>query len=373
MTGRSGSATSVALFLPDLSGGGAERVTLSIADGLLGRGLDVRLVVGSSRGPLGSDLPRGLPVTDLRAPRTLLAGLRLYLLLTRVRPSVVIGAMAHANVIVAVACKVRLRPIPCLVVEHNTLTVKSAAASGLRDRLLPFLCRMVYPMTDRIAAVSPGVAADLASVLRRRTGPIKVLYNPVDYAHILARATEPTTLRWPGHGDPELVRVLAIGRLTAQKDFTTLLVGLSMLPERYSLLLLGEGEERADLADLSRSLGIEHRVCLGGFVDNPYPYLAEADVLVLSSRWEGLPTVLLEALAFRARIVSTDCPSGPRDILADGAFGELVPVGDPRALAAAISTEPTASADSAVPATSRFDAVAAIDSYVEVISALAAR
>jgi glycosyltransferase involved in cell wall biosynthesis len=373
MRRRAHEGTSVALLLPDFSGGGAERVTLSIAAGLLERGLEVRLIVGNSRGPLASDVPPGLPVTDLRASRMLIAGLKLYLHLARNRPSVVIGALTHSNVIVALASKLRLRPIPCVVVEHNTLTLKTSASPGRRDRLLPRLCRLVYPLTDRVAAVSPGVASDLASVLGRSASTIRVLYNPIYYAEIVSRATEPTRLDWPVVRDPDPVQVLAVGRLTAQKDFATLLVAMTMLPERFSLLILGEGEERVVLTDLTRSLGVEARVRLGGFVDNPYPYMDQADVFVMSSRWEGLPTVLLEALAFRAGIVSTDCPSGPRDILEDGALGQLVAVGDAAALGAAILLASAPAPGPGGDSVRRYDSEAAIDSYVELVSELAGR
>jgi glycosyltransferase involved in cell wall biosynthesis len=365
--------TSVWLFLPDLSGGGAERVTLSIAEGLLARGLDVRLVVGSSRGPLGPAVPAALPVADLGASRTVVAGLKLYLRLARDRPSVMIGAMSHSNVVVALVCKLRVRRVPCVVVEHNTLTAKTSAASRRLVRLLPRLCRVVYPLADRVAAVSSGVASDLAGVLGRSPSSITVLHNPVNYSQIAQRAKEPVQTAWPVVDDAEPVRVLAAGRLTRQKDFTTLLVAMSQLPPRFSLVILGDGEEHDRLTELCRTLDIGDRVRLAGFVDNPYPFMDRADVFVLSSRWEGLPTVLLEALAFTASIVSTDCPSGPREILAEGELGQLVPVGDAHALAAAILRAPTAVVPARAHARQRYDTSAAIDAYVDVIRDVASR
>jgi len=131
---------------------------------------------------------------------------------------------------------------------------------------------------------------------------------------------------------------LSIGRLTKAKNYSTLIEAFAKVRQQRDvrLAILGNGEERPSLEGLVRRLGLENDVWLPGFVDPPYPYLARASVFVQSSIWEGFPTVIVEALAFGVPVVSTDCPSGPREILENGRFGELVPVGDVEALADAI-------------------------------------
>jgi glycosyltransferase involved in cell wall biosynthesis len=185
----------------------------------------------------------------------------------------------------------------------------------------------------------------------------------VDYASVRRQSEEPLTDPW---FEEDVDVVLAVGRLTAQKDFETLIRAVAALPE-VRLLVLGEGEERARLAALVAELGVADRVRLHGFVANPYPYFARASVIALSSRWEGLPTVLLEALPFDARIVSTDCPSGPQEILQRGTYGRLVPMEDPEALARAIDearAEPPADRSEAW---SRYDLTTAVSDYEAVI------
>jgi len=131
-----------------------------------------------------------------------------------------------------------------------------------------------------------------------------------------------------------------VGRLAKQKDFSTLLAAMGILRMEYGLearlIILGEGNERKKLGDMARSLGLEGAIDMPGFVPEPFPYMARASIFVLSSAWEGSPNVLIEALAIGVPVVSTDCPSGPREILQGGKYGRLVPVGDSEALARAM-------------------------------------
>jgi glycosyltransferase involved in cell wall biosynthesis len=355
----------LAFFLPALEGGGAERVTLTIAEGLAVRGHDVELVLGQRRGPLADDVPAEVRVVDLGRPRVSTAVRALRRHLRETRPDVLVSALFHAN-LAAIAATRRLR-VPLLVVEHNTMSVKFGATTSRRERLAPLACSLAYRMVDQVAAVSEGVADDLSDYLHLPRRKVRVLRNPVDYAEVGRKAAEPVSHPW---FDADVPVVLAVGRLTEQKDFATLVRAVAVVPE-VRLLVLGEGEERAALTELVAELGVADRVDLPGFVTNPYPWFARAQVIAMSSRWEGLPTVLLEALPFPARIVSTDCPSGPREILADGRFGRLVPVGEPEALARAISearTEPPADRSEAW---ARYDRPVAVSDYEAVVDELA--
>jgi glycosyltransferase involved in cell wall biosynthesis len=185
-------------------------------------------------------------------------------------------------------------------------------------------------------AVSQGVAEDLARSTGLRGDAIKVIHNPIITPSLRYKANEPFEHPWFKPGQPSVI--IAVGRLTPQKDFPALISAFAKLRAyRFArLLILGEGEERNNLEKLIVELGLSDDIDMPGFVDNPYPFMKNASVFVLSSRWEGLPTVLGEALYFGVPIVSTDCRSGPREILKEGIYGRLVPVGNPDLLALAI-------------------------------------
>ncbi|HUF37935.1 MAG TPA: glycosyltransferase, partial [Anaerolineales bacterium] len=190
---------------------------------------------------------------------------------------------------------------------------------------------------DGILAVSHGVAEDLALSTGLPRSRIEVIYNPIVTPDLDLRASAPVVHPWFLNGACRTV--LAIGRLVPQKDFSTLIRAFKIVSGETPdarLVIFGEGAEKAALKRLVRELDLNEKVDLPGFVPNPYPYLAKASVFVLSSIYEGLPGVLIEALYFGIPLVATDCPSGTREILAGGQHGRLVPVGEPEVMAEAI-------------------------------------
>jgi glycosyltransferase involved in cell wall biosynthesis len=193
--------------------------------------------------------------------------------------------------------------------------------------------RRLYPRADAIVCVSAGVAEDLRRYLTLPAGRITIIHNPIQ---ILAE--EPSARLHPWLGDRGQPVILGAGRLSRQKDFMTLLHAFALLSDlpAHRLMIIGEGPERAHLEREAVRLGIAERVTLPGFVTNPRACMAASSLFVLSSAWEGFGNVLVEAMAVGTPVVSTDCPSGPREILQDGALGPLVPVGDAPALARAI-------------------------------------
>lgn len=209
-------------------------------------------------------------------------------------------------------------------------------AAGLKGRIMLFLYRRFYAGADAVIAVSREAASDLTERLRLSPGQVRMIYNPVITPALFEQAKEAVEHPWFAPGQPPVV--LSAGRLCEQKDFPTLLRAFAQVRAhtRSRLVILGEGPERLSLERMASDLGLRASVLLPGFVANPYAYMARAATYVLSSKWEGLPTVLIEALACGAPVVSTDCPSGPREILQDGKYGRLVPVGDADALAQAI-------------------------------------
>lgn len=326
----------LAIFLPNLGGGGAERVMLNLAEGVAGRGHPTDLVLAGAAGEYQGQVPPGVRQVDLGGRRTLRSARRLAAYLRRERPTALISALGHANIVALWARRLARVDTAVVVTEH--LALQRQPAHTLAERVFPPLVRLEYPRAAAVVAVSEGVADAFAAVTGLGRELISVIYNPVVTPRLLDLAARPPEHPWFQPGEPPVV--LGVGRLTAQKDFATLIRAFARVRRRAParLLILGEGEDRASLeAEVARNgLRLGPDVQLPGFVANPYPYMAGARVFALSSVREGLPTVLIEALAVGATVVSTDCPSGPREILAGGRHGRLVPVGDAPALAAAL-------------------------------------
>ena len=327
----------IAVLTATMASGGAERSMVRLAAGLAGTGRPTDLVLGC-RAPdaYADELPESVRIVRLDAPRALLSLPRLVGYLRRERPVAMVSSLDYMNVIAVVAKRLAGVDTRLVVNEQNTLSMESGHSAQLRQRLVPTLVRYSYPRADGIAAVSAGVADDLAAVVGLPRERVSVINNPVIVPELAEMAAQPCSHPWLVGNHPPVL--LAVGRLAPQKDFECLLRALATVRASADarLLILGEGPERPRLEALVHELGLEADVQLPGWVGNPYPYMARSDVFVLSSRWEGLPTVLIEALYCGLRIVSTDCPSGPREILDGGRFGSLVPVGDPNALAAAV-------------------------------------
>jgi len=331
-----GPVRSVALFLPSAGGGGAERVGVTLAGALARRGVRVHLVLARAQGEYLPLVDPAVEVVDLRAPRVLAATPALTWWLRSARPDVLLAGLSHANV-VAVLARAAARTATRLVLwEQNTLTAKVRMARRARTRLLmtPAM-RATYRAADDLVAVSAGVADDLAAVLSLPAGRVRVVANPAVTADLARRAAKPLDDPWFAPGAPPVL--LSVGRLEPHKRLDLLLDAVAPLVRDRAarLLILGEGVQRPALERRVAELGLRAGVRLPGFVD-PYPCMARAAVYVLASDHEGLPTALIEALALGTRVVATDCPSGPREILDGGRHGRLVPTGDAPALRAAI-------------------------------------
>ena len=327
----------VALFLPSLRGGGAERVMVNLARGFVEQGVRVDLVLARAEGPYLSQVSPNVRIVDLRAPRVLasLPGLVRYL--RSERPAAMLSGLDHANVVALWARWLAGVPVRTVVSVHSTPSRAVAHAKSLRARIMPLWVRFFYPWADAIVAVSKGVADDLVRLTRLPKEKVRVIYNPVVTPELYWKADERLDHPWFAAGEPPVI--LSVGRLTEAKDFPTLIRAFALVhKERLArLMILGEGEERPKLEMLVRELGLESDVALPGFVENPYKYMKRAAVFVLSSRWEGLPTVLIEALALGTPVVSTNCPSGPSEVLEGGRLGRLVQVGSEDLLAKAIA------------------------------------
>lgn len=329
----------IALFLPALYSGGAERVLINLAGELQKRGHPVDLVLARATGPYLDKVPAGVRVVDLGCRRVATALLPFARYLREVRPRAVHAALDHTNVVALLArALARLASgsdARVIVSVHSPLSVSNGLAR-LRAAMVVGIARHAYPLADAVVAVSAGVADDIARTLRLPRERIGVIYNAVLTEDPAGQGRAPLgPVPEALAGRPFLV---SAGRLTPSKDFPNLLQAMARLRRHrnIALLILGEGPERPALEALVGELGLERDVWLAGFQSNPYRFFSRAAVFVLPSRREGLPTVLIEAMACGCPIVSTDSPHGPREILADGRFGHLVPTGDPEALAHAI-------------------------------------
>jgi glycosyltransferase involved in cell wall biosynthesis len=361
----------IAFFLPSLCGGGAERVTVNLVQGIAERGIPVDLVLAAAEGPFLNQLPPAVRLVDLRARRVLRSLGPLAGYLRRERPRVLVSSMGHANLIALWATRLAGQVTPVIVTEHNTLSQEAGQERRLAGRLWPHLLRTFYPWATRIVAVSRGAADDLARTSGLPRDTVEVVYNPVITPGMMALARQAPDHPWLAPGQPPVI--LGVGRLTRQKDFFTLVRSFAKVRSRRTarLIILGEGEDRTALAALAAELAVADDVALPGFCENAMAYMASSAVFVLSSAWEGLPTVLIEALAAGTRVVSTDCPSGPREILQEGRLGALVPVGDAPALAAAI-LEALEQPAGAVPldALTPFTRDAAVDHYLRLVESV---
>ena len=318
-------------MLPDLRLGGAQRVLLELSSQFADRGHDVELLSLMKDGPLAAEIPRAVrykPLQDTAKAGVWLAAMALPALVSHLRaarPDAVLSSMTGTNVLTSAAHLAA--GSPGRLVLREAVSLHNSPASLTR-----WLVRLFYARADALLTVSRGVAEDLARVVGR-SSRIVTVHNPVNGDRIRSAARS-TDVAW----QPREPYVVSIARLIAQKDPQTLLraYALSNLRHTHRLVLVGDGDQRAAAEALAAELKIIERVDFLGAMSNPYPVLAGAALHVLSSRWEGYPNVLLEALALRVPVVSTDCPSGPRELLQGGRLGRLAPTADPVALAAAM-------------------------------------
>jgi glycosyltransferase involved in cell wall biosynthesis len=326
----------LALFLPTLDDGGAERVMLQLGACFSARGHAVDLVLAIPGGPLESQIPPGLRVVNLAARRTTRALPALVQYLRRERPAALLSTLEHSNILAVWASWLSRTGARIVLREANVLLPREQMR-GMRPHLLRALMRRFYSSAAAIVAVSKSVAESLIGGLGIRPQQIRTIYNPVVTPDLHRKASAALDDPWFAPGAPPVV--LGVGRLVPQKDFTTLIRAFAEVRARRvaRLVILGEGKEREALQALAARLGVEADVRLPGFDHNPFRYMQRATVFALSSIFEGLPGALIQAMACGCRVISTDCPGGSREILDGGTIAPLVPPRDPSALAGGLT------------------------------------
>jgi glycosyltransferase involved in cell wall biosynthesis len=333
------------------------------------------MVLVRADGPNLAGLASEIRVVDLGCDRVIASVRRLAAYIDVAKPAALLSTLTYAN-LPAVWATGLARHKPCLVLrEANTLSVASSGSAQVRERLLPWLSRFFYPLADGVVAVSSGVAQDLVDNVGIPRSMVRVIHNPTYGRELASLMRESVDHPWIGDGGSPVL--LSVGRLNTQKRFDVLIRAAALVRTKRPIrvLILGEGEDRAKLESLVRELALGDCVSMPGYCDNPYAYMAKARLYVMASAWEGFPNALVEAMACGLPVVSTDCPSGPRDILMgdDGeALGRIVPVDDANALANAILSELDTARDTGTLRlrAQMFTTERAVGSYLDLLRAL---
>jgi len=323
----------IALFLPSLNGGGAERVFITLANEFSRQvSRPVHLVMARSGGILEDDVDPAVKVVDLGQSRVMKSLLPLVAYLRDERPQVLLSTMWEANIVALLARKLARVELRTVIREANILRQAPEKGIGpLKQAFARLLMKQLYPGADAMVVIAADVLSTLQSAGIEPCSNRIYIGNPVSIREPSAMHTSACYLT---QGRPY---ICSVGRLAEQKGFDTLIDAFAKLPEReLDLVVLGEGPLRDRLTDQARRLGIAHRVHLTGFIKQPGSVVSQARLFVSSSRWEGFPNAIMEALSVGAPVVATSCPGASRDILASGRYGHLVPEDDPDALAAAI-------------------------------------
>lgn len=370
--GRESPLRHVALFMHGFDDGGAQRRVLTLAAWLIEAGLQVDVITTRADGPLRSRLPDGARLTVF-ASRWHKPALRMHAAVPRVvtwlrreRPQVFIAAANHA-VLPAIRAH-RAAAVPDIALALRISNAVVAHRERLSDPLKRRLWRLALPQADAVACVAAALERELLSLAPALRGRIHTISNPV-----LDRLPDAQ----PRRIDQQRPVILAVGRLVEQKDFATLLRAFALVRARVPahLRILGEGPQLAMLQQLAKDLAIAADVDFAGFVDDPSDDFLRASVTVLSSRWEGMPGVLVEAMSHGCPVVSTDCAGGSRELLQDGQLGRLAPVGDGAALADAIvaTLQTTTDGDALRRRAADFTAAVAGGQFLAVLQAAAQR
>ena len=323
----------LSILAPFKSWGGIERKMLVLCREFLAQGIQVEVILArGGKVPYPEQFPNEVNVVDLKSGSKLDTIIKLGKHLRRAKPDVLLTAKDHAVKAAVLASRLSRTYIPVFHKATNTLSVT------LRRPLKRYFSRLLYSWTNKIIANSSGVKDDLVTNFRMNPDDIVVIFNPVLTTDIPQRIDKEPEHIWLAKKDVPVI--LGVGRLTTSKDFITLVEAFGQV-RKYRLcrlMILGEGPERTHIESKAKELGLQDDVALPGYIEDPLPWMSHSNVFVLSSRYEGLSNVLIEAIAAGSPVISTNCPSGSAEILQNGRLGPLVPVGDAKAMADAIDS-----------------------------------
>ncbi|MGM0843665.1 MAG: glycosyltransferase [Bacillota bacterium] len=361
----------VCFFIPTLGFGGIEANTIRLAKAFVNDNYNVEIIVSN----LKNDdyllrVPSEVKIIDLKCSKIFNCLPNLIRYVNKRKPKALISASEGANIVAAFA-KLFIREHTKVIISIRThLSTEYKHISNKKKKLFPMLSRLIYPKVDSIVAVSNGVAKDASSFLKIPFTKINVIYNPIIDYSIKELMQENPNHPWLEEKKDHFV-ILGAGRLTKQKDFTTLIKAFYEVRKHVSvkLIIVGEGEEREKLKLLAQELNVYGDIDLVGFVQNPYSYMKCSDLFVMSSAWEGFGNVLVEAMATGTNVVSTDCPSGPSEILDNGTYGQLVETKDIEGLSKSIidALQNPLSKEVLIERANSFTVKATLDKYKRII------
>ncbi|MCP4680795.1 MAG: glycosyltransferase [Desulfobacterales bacterium] len=327
---------SLAIFLATSGHSGVDRVMKNLIPAFAAKGVRVDLLHIDNHGPHLDYIPDNVRVVNLGVAHTLPAISPLIRYLRKERPQAILSDKDRVNRVSLLAARLSRVPTRISVRMGTTVSVNVNQRDRLSRCMHYLSMHYLYSWADSIIVPSGGVADDLSQFAGIPRDLIHVIPNPIVTPLLYEQAAQEPKHPWFENRKGPVI--LGVGELCKRKDFATLIRAFALVKEKLhcKLLILGEGRKRAALEELAQNLRLGDDFSMPGFVENPYGYMRRASLFVLTSAWEGSPVVLTEALALGMPVVSTDCPSGPREILANGLYGSLVPVGDPRALARAM-------------------------------------
>ncbi len=359
----------LALFLATSGHSGVDRIMKNFIAELGTRPIAVDLLQVQGHGPFLEKVPENVRLVPLGTRHVQSSLLRVAHYLRTERPDALLCDKDRVNRTALLAASMAGYK-GRLVVRIGTTVSKNLEGRGFGHRLLQYWSlRHLYGKAHAVVVPSQGAAEDLCSIASLPPGLVRVLPSPVVTEGLETLGREPVPHPW--FASEAYSVILGAGELCERKDFATLIRAFAALPMQnsYRLVILGKGKKRKTLEKLAKDLGVADRIHFPGFVKNPYAYMAKSRIFVLSSTCEGLPVVLMEAMALGIPVASTDCPSGPREILDQGRLGPLVPVKSWEKLAEAITylLDHTPDREALKAAVSRYRVPAATNAYLQVL------
>lgn len=331
----------IVFFLPNLEGGGAERAMLDVIFALDRNKFDASLLVKNLTGHFLKDIPCGVEVKELKISNPICVFLKLIKYFKNISPDIFVSSFVYNNILSTVAKIVSFSKTKIVLIEHTPFSETLSEPKKNMRKLIDlatdrFLIGPVYGKAQAVVCVSEFIASQLVHSKNISQNKIIVIHNPISDKKIGQLTKEEPEEKWLFNANTPLI--LAVGRLIPAKDYATLLRAFSIVCQKTTavLAILGQGEERSNLERLAQELEVANRVHFLGFKKNPYSYMARATVFVLSSKREGFPVSLIEAMACGALVVSTNCKSGPSEVIKNGQNGILAPVGNEKEIAKAL-------------------------------------
>jgi glycosyltransferase involved in cell wall biosynthesis len=359
----------IVLFAPNIGVGGAEFVVGSLVNGLVRENIKVVLILATKHSTSLEHISTDVELIQFNHSRTVYSIFSLIKYLRNNKEIKLLSHLSRANRIALLANLLTGRNSLVSVVEHTTHSYAIKKKKVIPRMINKIIYKYLYPTAENIIHVSEEAARDLEIMYGWERGKVKVAYNPiVPDRGIKVNGNKPPHPWFEKH---EIPVILGVGRLIPDKNYSMLVSALSIIKNKCNcrLIILGQGPERDKLEKQIAELELQDHVCLAGYVHDPYNYMKYADVFVLSSRREGLPTVLIEAMACGCPVISTNCLSGPSEILDNGKYGYLVDVDNENALAEAIlsTLAKPPSSDILVERAKKYSISNSVERYIEIL------